>query len=114
MFETIRNWFTTFEPKEVKVPGLGRLHNDRYGNWLGKKTIQPIAQELELLFRTGSEPPGEKAAQFVREVEDQFPRLWEEVGKQVFADLPTWEDGTTMPELFQSLCITDFCFWNLS
>ena len=48
------------------------------------------------------------------QVENQFSKLWDDVGKQVFADLPPWEDGTTMPELFESLSVTNFCFWNLS
>ena len=113
MFEGIRAWFKKFEPKEEVDPYLGRIRNDRYGNWLGCKPFRPLNREVDFLFRCGDEPPDEHAVQFFQQIENEFPRLWTKVGADIFKDLPEWEDGTTMSELFQSLKITDFCFWDL-
>lgn len=113
MFEAIRSWFKKFEPKEVVDPYMGQLHSDRNGNWIGKKLFRPLGREIEFLFRTGDDPPDMAAVAFFQLIENEFPSLWAKVGEVIFHDLPEWEDGTTMPELFQSLRVTDICLWNL-
>jgi hypothetical protein len=73
----------------------------------------PLGREVDFLFRTGDDPPDPAAVGFFQRVEEEYPRLWSKVGEAIFEGLPVWEDGTTMPELFNSLHVTHICLWNL-
>jgi hypothetical protein len=107
-------FFKQFHSTTIEDPAFGTLTNDKYGNWSGRIMFDPLKKEIDVIVRLNSEsPPTPAHREFLDQITERWPAIFENLRKTLFEDLEDWEDGTTMKQLFDSLDFNAFSFWDL-
>jgi hypothetical protein len=97
-----------FVSQKIEHPYFGRIENDKYGNWNGKKRIGYIEKDLD--FTIKAEAINDFHVEFFKRIEDNFEKIYDDLKENLFRDLDDFPDGTTTKELFESL---NFGFINI-
>jgi hypothetical protein len=80
-------------PLRIDDPFFGSLRYQRAGFWEGKKRLEPLGAEIEVLIDAGDEGPSEAHREFYRQVEARYGEIEPRIEKTLFDELRRWDDG---------------------
>lgn len=79
-------------PLRIDDPFFGKLRYQRAGFWEGKKRLDPLGTEIEVLIDGGEEGPAEANREFYRQFEARYGELEPRIERVLFEELKRWED----------------------
>jgi len=104
-FGFFKSWFQKFEPCVIHDEVLGEVKSMRSGTWVTTIRLPKVEDPIPVELCDTKETPGESTLLFVREIQTEFPKVWDRLGKTLFEDVDAFGEVMSMEEFFDSFIV---------